>query len=147
MTMITLTAVISNGMQETTLLPLELTDLVIETAALEEAKTAPGLKATACYLLSLPVPDVPARKGLQILQVRRIEINLRSHDQGWVIWTKQENDGPKDAKTSLRGLEGLGHELVRILKPGDRIAVIALAEQWGWKKHVESGSIDIYYSV
>ncbi|KAF9072103.1 hypothetical protein BDP27DRAFT_1418455 [Rhodocollybia butyracea] len=213
-----------------TLLPLELADLVIEYAEYWpclhsespfkirlEAKTALGLKAAACYLLSLPVPDVPTRKGLQILQVRRIEINLRSHDQGWaphpgpwswfeatiiqdmgeskpkwfnsalncpadlwlengegfhhlfaadnlrwhiasneiankttqhhsVVWTRQETDGPRDEK-SPKGREGFGHELVRALKPGDRVAIIALAEQLGWENHVESGSIDIYYSV
>ncbi|KAF9072098.1 hypothetical protein BDP27DRAFT_440894 [Rhodocollybia butyracea] len=81
-----------------TLLPLELSDLIdiIENAEYWpcfhsespfkiglEAKTAPDVKAAACYLLSPPVPDVPTRKGLQILQARRIEINLRSHDQGW----------------------------------------------------------------
>jgi hypothetical protein len=28
----------------------------------------------------------------------------------------------------LKGREGLGHELVRALKPGDRVAIVALAE-------------------
>ncbi|KAF9072104.1 hypothetical protein BDP27DRAFT_1321082 [Rhodocollybia butyracea] len=210
-----------------TLLPLELVDLAIEYAEYWpclhsespfrvrfEAEAAPGLKIAYCYLLSLPIPNVSTRKGLQIPQVKRIEIHLQSHDQGWathsgpwfeativqdagesrpkwlnaalnypldlslaradfqqvfaadnlrwhiasnqvanratqhhsVVWTKQEADGPKDAESS-KGREGLGHELVRALKPGDRVAILALAEQWGWENHVESGSIDIYYSV
>ncbi|KAF8650933.1 hypothetical protein AX16_005031 [Volvariella volvacea WC 439] len=63
-----------------------------------------------------------------------------------VVWTQQEIKGHQDAN-SLKGREGLGHELVRALQPGDRVAVLALAEQWGWENHVYSGSIDIYYSV
>ncbi|KAJ3902455.1 hypothetical protein F5879DRAFT_923823 [Lentinula edodes] len=45
-----------------------------------------------------------------------------------VIWTEGEVQGPRDTG-SIKGREGFGHELVRALQPGDRIAILALAQE------------------
>ncbi|KAK0475770.1 hypothetical protein IW261DRAFT_1567559 [Armillaria novae-zelandiae] len=47
---------------------------------------------------------------------------------------------------SLRGLLGLSHEFVRLLEPGDRVALMARAMFPGWSNKVKSASIDIFYA-
>ncbi|KIK56304.1 hypothetical protein GYMLUDRAFT_47291 [Collybiopsis luxurians FD-317 M1] len=73
-------------------------------------------------------------------------IASRARQNHFISWTREENTGDRDAN-SPKGREGLGHELVRMLKPGDRVALLALAEQWGWENHVIRASMDIYYSI
>jgi len=68
----------------------------------------------------------------------------RSHT---VIWTEFEDEAAHHNPSSLKGREGLGHELVRSLEPGDRVMLIAKARFPGWANHVSSGSIEIYYSL
>ncbi|KAJ4474828.1 hypothetical protein J3R30DRAFT_3295247 [Lentinula aciculospora] len=221
-------------------LPLELVDAIIESAeywpcihtdqsrpVLVDARKAvgQGLKLAWCYLVSPPVPEpLSKEQGSGHSRVRRVEVKVQGHDQGWgepnfltathpgpwswfeaiiikafrqssliwlpaalngpvdpaslmarpafadifadftrwhiasnviatqrkqehsVVWTEEEIQGPRDAG-GARGREGLGHELVRELQPGDRIAILALAQQWGWENHVNKASIDIFYSV
>ncbi|KAJ4475916.1 hypothetical protein C8J55DRAFT_606944 [Lentinula edodes] len=213
-----------------TLLPLELVDVIIEDAEywpcihvdrsepiLVDAKRSisRGLKMAWCYLVSSPVPEALDSAGQSLGQsrVRRVDLKVQGHDQGWathpgpwswfeatiipalsesnlvwlpaalkgpvdpasvfagsnfdetfegftrwhiaanaiatqvkqdhsIVWTEQEAQAPGNIK-GMRGREGLGHELVRALQPGDRIAILALAEQWGWENHVYNASIDI----
>ncbi|KAJ3889963.1 hypothetical protein GG344DRAFT_50626 [Lentinula edodes] len=226
-----------------TLLPLELVDVIIEDAEywpcihversepiLVDAKRSisRGLKMAWCYLVSSPVPEALDSAGQSLGQsrVRKVDLKVQGHDQGWggpnswecqrferapsswyeatiikasrqpgllwlpaalqgpvdpashlarphfdqvfagftrwhiasnklgnrtkqdhsVVWTEEEVQGPRDAG-SIKGREGFGHELVRALQPGDRIAILALAQQWGWENHVYSASITIQYSV
>ncbi|KAJ3920054.1 hypothetical protein F5877DRAFT_38946 [Lentinula edodes] len=233
-----------------TLLPIELVDVIIEDAEywpcihversepiLVDAKRSisRGLKMAWCYLVSSPVPEALDSAGQSLGQsrVRRVDLKVQGHDQGWgklsfpvilymlrcstplpathpgpwswfeatiikafresnlvwlpaalngpvdpatrphfdqvfagftrwhiasnklgnrtkqdhsVVWTEEEVQGPRDAG-SIKGREGFGHELVRALQPGDRIAILALAQQWGWENHVYSASITIQYSV
>lgn len=217
------------------LLPLELVDVIIEDAEywpcihversepiLVDAKRSisRGLKMAWCYLVSSPVPEALDSAGQSLGQsrVRRVDLKVQGHDQGWgklsfpvilymrgrcstplpathpgpwswfeatiikalresnlvwlpaalngpvdpasvlaglnfdqtfegftrwhiaanaiatqvkqdhsIVWTEQEAQAPGNVK-GMRGREGLGHELVRALQPGDRIAILALAE-------------------
>ncbi|KAJ3778280.1 hypothetical protein FB446DRAFT_521700 [Lentinula raphanica] len=64
-----------------------------------------------------------------------------------VVWTREaEESNCTNADDSLVR-EGLGHELVRSLEPGDRIAILVSSEQRGWEKRVYGASIDIEYSI
>ncbi|KAJ3900126.1 hypothetical protein F5879DRAFT_445763 [Lentinula edodes] len=74
------------------------------------------------------------------------KLGNRTKQDHSVVWTEEEVQGPRDPG-SIKGREGFGHELVRALQPGDRIAILALAQQWGWENHVYSASITIQYSV
>ncbi|KAE9404691.1 hypothetical protein BT96DRAFT_813259 [Gymnopus androsaceus JB14] len=74
-------------------------------------------------------------------------VAVRTKQDHCIVWTQHaEIGGNKDAK-SPKGREGFGHELLKALQPGDRIAILALAEQWRWENHVYSGSVKIYYSA
>ena len=55
-------------------------------------------------------------------------VAVRTKQDHSIVWTQHaEIGGNKDAK-SLKGREGFGHELLKALQPGDRIAILALAE-------------------
>jgi hypothetical protein len=64
-----------------------------------------------------------------------------------VSWTEFEEDATTIDSTSLKGREGLSHELVRSLEPGDRIMLMAKAKFPGWENRVYQASIEIFYSV
>ncbi|KAJ4469855.1 hypothetical protein J3R30DRAFT_3303165 [Lentinula aciculospora] len=64
-----------------------------------------------------------------------------------VTWTEYENEAAHVDPISLKGREGLGHELIGSLKPGDRVMLIAKSKHLGSVNHVYGGSIEIYYSV
>ncbi|KAJ3877408.1 hypothetical protein F5879DRAFT_978334 [Lentinula edodes] len=64
-----------------------------------------------------------------------------------VTWTEFEDEEAHVDPTSLKGREGLGHELIRSLEPGDKIMLMAKSKFPGWANHVYEGSIEIYYSV
>ncbi|KAJ3928109.1 MAG: hypothetical protein NXY57DRAFT_552606 [Lentinula lateritia] len=131
-----------------TFLPLELVDVIIADAEywlcihVERSKQirvdarialGQGFKLAWCYLVSPPIPETLSSvgQGLRQRRVRKVQLKVQ---------------GPRDAG-SIKGREGFGHELVRALQPGDRIAILALAQQWGWENHVYSASITIQYSV
>ncbi|KAJ3817269.1 hypothetical protein F5880DRAFT_1511927 [Lentinula raphanica] len=63
-----------------------------------------------------------------------------------VVWTREAEDLEFSNADGPKGRED-GHELVRSLKPGDRIALLALAQYPSWENHVFSASIDIEYAV
>ncbi|KAJ3721845.1 hypothetical protein C8R42DRAFT_668598 [Lentinula raphanica] len=64
-----------------------------------------------------------------------------------VVWTKEAEDFQSSNADSPKGRGGLGHELVSSLEPGDRIAILALAQYPSWENHVCSVSIDIEYAA
>ncbi|KAJ3738161.1 hypothetical protein EV360DRAFT_77080 [Lentinula raphanica] len=64
-----------------------------------------------------------------------------------VVWTREAKDLEFSNADGPKGREGLGHELVRSFKPGDRIALLALAQYPSWENHVFSASIDIEYAA
>ncbi|KAF5385675.1 hypothetical protein D9757_005512 [Collybiopsis confluens] len=64
-----------------------------------------------------------------------------------VSWTEFAADDIHVDPTSQKGREGLGHELVRTLLPGDKVMLIAKAKFLGWKNHVFSASMELFYSV
>ncbi|KAE9392943.1 hypothetical protein BT96DRAFT_829998, partial [Gymnopus androsaceus JB14] len=74
---------------------------------------------------------------------------VASKEPRWhsVTWTEFEDEEAHRDPTSSKGREGIGHELVRLLEPGDRVMLIAKARFRGWSNHVSQGSIEIYYSV
>jgi hypothetical protein len=44
-----------------------------------------------------------------------------------------------------KGRMNMGHEVVQLLKPGDRLAVIARAQFPGWENHVSAVSVEVFY--
>ncbi|KIK52057.1 hypothetical protein GYMLUDRAFT_50129 [Collybiopsis luxurians FD-317 M1] len=70
----------------------------------------------------------------------------RFHSVSWTEFPEESEDIHVDP-TSQKGREGLGHELVQSLEPGDRVMLIAKAKFPNWENHVYSASIEIFYSV
>ncbi|KAJ3799857.1 hypothetical protein GGU11DRAFT_754834 [Lentinula aff. detonsa] len=64
-----------------------------------------------------------------------------------ITWTEYEDPEVHVDPKSLKGREGLGHELVRSLEPDDRVMLIAKSKFRGWTNHTYRGSIEIFYSV
>ncbi|PBK89635.1 hypothetical protein ARMGADRAFT_328196 [Armillaria gallica] len=60
-----------------------------------------------------------------------------------IVWPRMD-EGIK--QRSMKGLVGLSHEFVRLLEPGDRVALMAMAMFPGWVNRVKRASIDVYYT-
>ncbi|KAJ3827099.1 hypothetical protein F5880DRAFT_1609615 [Lentinula raphanica] len=88
-----------------------------------------------------PVPD-PNRWFIQSNLVASRQSRVHS-----VTWREFEDEKAHVDPTSLRGREGLGHELVRSLEPGDRVLLLAKSKFPGWVNHVYGASLEIFYSV
>ncbi|SJL09037.1 uncharacterized protein ARMOST_12413 [Armillaria ostoyae] len=61
-----------------------------------------------------------------------------------IVWPRTD-EGIK--QRSMKGLVGLSHEFVRLLEPGDRVALMAMAMFPGWVNKVKRASIDVYYTI
>ncbi|KAK0451436.1 uncharacterized protein EV420DRAFT_1274308 [Desarmillaria tabescens] len=75
-----------------------------------------------------------------------------SYKEHTFVWPRMYEDIKQQ---SMKGLVGLSHEFVRLLKPGDRVAVMARAmvippskstQFPGWANNVKRASIDLYYA-
>ncbi|THV02253.1 hypothetical protein K435DRAFT_836588 [Dendrothele bispora CBS 962.96] len=62
-----------------------------------------------------------------------------------VTWTIDGTDHEEQRYDQFKGRVDRGHEAVRLLKPGDRLAMIAKALFPGWVNHVISASAEIIY--
>ncbi|KAK0487986.1 hypothetical protein EDD18DRAFT_1291999 [Armillaria luteobubalina] len=68
------------------------------------------------------------------------EGSYKEHTNVWL----RTDEGVK--QESMRGLLGLSHEFVRLLEPGDRVALMARAMFPGWVDNVKNASIDMFYT-
>ncbi|KAK0234941.1 hypothetical protein EDD85DRAFT_773461, partial [Armillaria nabsnona] len=68
------------------------------------------------------------------------EGSYKEHTNVWL----RTDEGIK--QQSMRGLLGLSHEFVRLLEPGDRVALMARAMFPGWVNKVKCASIDVFYT-
>jgi len=62
----------------------------------------------------------------------------------WVVW---EHHGPGSGPVNENTGAGMGAELVRCLKSGDRINLVARAKYPGWQNRVRSAEVHVYYAV
>ncbi|THV05167.1 hypothetical protein K435DRAFT_961545 [Dendrothele bispora CBS 962.96] len=64
-----------------------------------------------------------------------------------VTWRTTDEANPEEEQLydRAKGRMGRGHELVRSLRAGDRLAIIAKALLPGWVNHVASASAEIFY--
>ncbi|KAF5365277.1 hypothetical protein D9758_005350 [Tetrapyrgos nigripes] len=62
-----------------------------------------------------------------------------------VIWTEEEKPVSEQRYDMFKGRVRRGHEVVRELEPGDRLAVLARAKFPGWENHVSGVSVEIMY--
>ncbi|PWW72525.1 hypothetical protein C7212DRAFT_225527 [Tuber magnatum] len=62
----------------------------------------------------------------------------------WVVW---KHDGPDSGPVDESTGAGTGADLVRCLKPGDRINLVARAQFPGWQNCVRSAEIHVYYAI
>ncbi|KAF4565397.1 hypothetical protein EYR36_001968 [Pleurotus pulmonarius] len=70
----------------------------------------------------------------------------RNYDTHEIEWA--EDDGGDDDRGGHGGTgRGAGVGFVRALRPGDKIALIALAQYSGWANNVTFAQIEVYYSV
>ncbi|KAG7441458.1 uncharacterized protein BT62DRAFT_478816 [Guyanagaster necrorhizus] len=61
-----------------------------------------------------------------------------------IIWPRTNE---KTKQRTMRGLVGLSHEFVRLLEPGDRVALMAMAMFPAWINKVKGASIDVFYTL
>ncbi|KAG0123911.1 hypothetical protein HOY82DRAFT_494750 [Tuber indicum] len=61
-----------------------------------------------------------------------------------VVW---KHDGPDSGPVDENTGAGAGADLVRCLKPGDRINLVARAQFPGWRNCVRSAEVHVYYAV
>ncbi|KAK0475766.1 hypothetical protein IW261DRAFT_1340283 [Armillaria novae-zelandiae] len=106
------------------------------------------------YREGLELPD-DVRSAAQATEVRSHEeeddsrwhvgVNVTAqgvYKEHTIVWPRTD-EGIK--QRSMKGLVGLSHEFVRLLKPGDRVALMAMAMFPGWVNKVKRASIDVYY--
>ncbi|CUS13284.1 unnamed protein product [Tuber aestivum] len=62
----------------------------------------------------------------------------------WVVW---KHDGPDSGPVDESTGAGAGADLIRCLKPGDRINLVARAQFPGWQNCVRSAEVHVYYAI
>lgn len=61
-----------------------------------------------------------------------------------IVWPRTDEE---IKQRSMKGLVGFSYEFVRLLEPGDRVALMAMAMFPGWVNRVKQASIDVYYTI
>ncbi|KAK0451418.1 uncharacterized protein EV420DRAFT_1274146 [Desarmillaria tabescens] len=105
-------------------------------------------------VLTMPVDLYREEDGSHVPQdvrsaARAAEVRSREEDETrWhehtIVWPRTDEEIEQHP---MRGLIGLSHEFVRLLEPGDRVALMARAMFPAWINKVKCASIDVFYTL
>ncbi|KAK0199698.1 hypothetical protein DFS33DRAFT_184481 [Desarmillaria ectypa] len=107
------------------------------------------------YQEGLELPD-DVRSAARAAEVRsreaegsrwHIGVNVTAiglYKEHTIVWPRTDEE---IKQRSMKGLVGLSHEFVKLLEPGDRVALMARAMFPAWINKVKCASIDVFYTL